>query len=202
MHKTGEIKQCKQCSKDCYVPGWRAERWKYCSPACLYAGRPKPKRKETELTCRFCGSLFRVPPYRAKTAKFCSLRCGLLGKPEVMAAGPKAAGRVSAARAMPKEERKRRKHQTDRNRYAARRGSEEQHTDNDLAEIMRMQNARCAICYRKFSIKLKATVDHIKPLSKGGSNGRRNLQLTCRQCNSAKHDSDPSEFMRTRGRLL
>lgn len=39
-----------------------------------------------------------------------------------------------------------------------------------------------------------ATVDHVVPLSKGGGNGRDNLVLSCRHCNSLKGDMMPDEW--------
>lgn len=40
-----------------------------------------------------------------------------------------------------------------------------------------------------------ATIDHIVPKSKGGTNDRDNLALSCRACNHAKGDRDLNEFM-------
>lgn len=41
-----------------------------------------------------------------------------------------------------------------------------------------------------------ATVDHMTPLSRGGTNARSNLVLACQSCNSAKSDMTVREFLR------
>jgi 5-methylcytosine-specific restriction endonuclease McrA len=60
------------------------------------------------------------------------------------------------------------------------------HTAEDIAEIFKLQRGRCAYCKKKLGKKYD--VDHIKPVAKGGSNHRRNLQLTCPTCNHKKND--------------
>jgi hypothetical protein len=73
------------------------------------------------------------------------------------------------------------------------------HTYGEIQEIFEMQGGRCACCRSKL---VKFHVDHIEPVSKGGHNGRRNLQILCPFCNLSKHDRDPMDFMRSRGMLL
>jgi 5-methylcytosine-specific restriction endonuclease McrA len=83
-----------------------------------------------------------------------------------------------------------------RARLAAAAGS---HTVEDIDTIAKAQRRRCAYCKVKLR---KPQVDHIEPLALGGSNDRRNLQITCKSCNSRKHSKDPIEFARSLGRLL
>lgn len=88
-----------------------------------------------------------------------------------------------------------------RNRHARKRAAEGHHTAEDIARILAAQNDRCAICSCALFDK-KYEVDHIMPLSLGGSNWPRNLQITCEACNRSKHNADPLDFMRRLGRLL
>ncbi len=88
------------------------------------------------------------------------------------------------------------------NRRRARKvGSKEHHTLADVAEILKMQRSKCAYCKIVLSGR-KWHVDHIQPLSAGGSNGRSNIQILCKPCNLSKSARDPMDFMRSRGALL
>lgn len=84
-------------------------------------------------------------------------------------------------------------------RRALQMGAKGSHSPSDVAEIFKQQRGLCAYCRRKL---LKYDVDHIVPLSKGGSDDRRNIQLTCKSCNSRKHAKPPMEFARELGLLL
>ena len=70
----------------------------------------------------------------------------------------------------------------------------------DIAEIRVLQKDRCAAC--RVQLNGKGEIDHILPLSRGGSNNRKNLQLLCRKCNASKGARDPIDFMQRLGRLL
>lgn len=74
------------------------------------------------------------------------------------------------------------------------------HTQNDLLSIFKMQNGKCAYCY--VNLRKGKHIDHIMPLSKGGSNDPSNLQYLCVSCNVRKGARDPIEFARQMGRLL
>lgn len=54
-----------------------------------------------------------------------------------------------------------------------------------LAQLYGTQTV-CAYCGAAFSDELPATLDHIMPLSKGGTHTKNNVVLCCRPCNNAK----------------
>lgn len=72
------------------------------------------------------------------------------------------------------------------------------YTADDVKELLAKQKNRCACCGAKKNL----AVDHIVPLTKGGSNWPRNLQMLCKPCNSRKAARDPIEFMQSIGALL
>jgi len=73
-------------------------------------------------------------------------------------------------------------------------------TQEDVERIRSSQHDKCAACRCK--LKGKFHIDHIQPVSKGGSSAARNLQLLCMTCNVRKHAKDPIAFMQEIGRLL
>jgi 5-methylcytosine-specific restriction endonuclease McrA len=75
---------------------------------------------------------------------------------------------------------------------------EEHYTGEDFKRICATQKYRCAACRKK----RKLTVDHIQPLSKGGTNWPSNIQGLCLSCNSSKSNKDPIEYMQSNGYLL
>jgi 5-methylcytosine-specific restriction endonuclease McrA len=79
-------------------------------------------------------------------------------------------------------------------------GAEGKHTADDIKAIGNAQNWNCYWC--KKPTKRKYHVDHIIPLSRGGTNWPTNLAITCVRCNLSKHDTDPDEFARRLGLLI
>ena len=86
-----------------------------------------------------------------------------------------------------------------RNRKAKLKGLSGSHTQKDIIRLIVQQRGRCAYCQEELDA---FHVDHIVPLSKGGDNGPRNLQITCPTCNLKKSRKDPLEYARQIGKLL
>jgi len=88
-----------------------------------------------------------------------------------------------------------------RNRKARVRGAEGSHTVAQLNELFDKQKRRCPYCRVKLTLKNRH-LDHIEPVSRGGSNDISNCQWTCDTCNLRKHAKDPIDFAQENGRLL
>jgi len=89
---------------------------------------------------------------------------------------------------------------SERNRRAKKRLAEGTHTAAETAAIRRSQKNRCVYC--RVKLGRHGHLDHIIPLSRGGSNERRNLQWLCAECNIRKGAKDPIEFARANGMLI
>lgn len=70
-------------------------------------------------------------------------------------------------------------------------------TAGDIDLQYRSQGGRCWWCDAELDGVFH--IDHVKPLSKGGTNSPRNVVCACPTCNMSKHDKWPWEF---NGRLL
>ena len=85
--------------------------------------------------------------------------------------------------------------------HSARRAVEGHFTPEDLNQILERQKRRCVYCKVKMTRRTKS-LDHIIPVSKGGTNWPSNLQFTCRRCNSRKNAKSHEVFAREMGMLL
>lgn len=70
-------------------------------------------------------------------------------------------------------------------------------------EFRKKFKGKCHYCKRMVRVKhvkkddpLRATLDHVIPRSKGGKDSRKNLVLSCYQCNQAKGHLRAEEFLR------
>lgn len=89
-----------------------------------------------------------------------------------------------------------------RNRRALKKQALGSHTAADIDELWHLQKGQCASDWCRVDLRTGHHVDHIRALSRGGSNDRSNLQLLCVRCNLSKHAKDPIDWARENGRLL
>ncbi|WP_081790749.1 HNH endonuclease [Deinococcus phoenicis] len=82
-------------------------------------------------------------------------------------------------------------------RRARERAAEGKHTRADIERRFEMQKGLCWWCRK--TVGCAYHVDHIVPLSRGGSNGPENICISCRDCNQQKGPKLPTEWI---GRLL
>lgn len=61
-------------------------------------------------------------------------------------------------------------------------------TTAQLLELSERQT-HCAYCKRKFTSRLRPTIDHVIPVSKGGLHTISNLVLACKPCNCQKNNA-------------
>jgi 5-methylcytosine-specific restriction endonuclease McrA len=67
-------------------------------------------------------------------------------------------------------------------------------TKKDIEDLREKQGNCCGLCGIAFSKEIKYEVDHIIPVSRGGSNWPQNLQLLCRSCNAKKSNIISDKF--------
>lgn len=72
-------------------------------------------------------------------------------------------------------------------RRVKKRGAAGNYTKGDIDAILVRQGGICASC----GSDQRLEVDHIVPISKGGSNWPENLQVLCRGCNARKSSKTP-----------
>ena len=73
-------------------------------------------------------------------------------------------------------------------------------TADDVERILKLQGHKCPNC--KADLKIGYHVDHIHPVSLGGSSDPENLQMLCPSCNVRKSYKDPIVWANQNGRLL
>ncbi len=73
------------------------------------------------------------------------------------------------------------------------------YTNEDILNIRHRLQDLCSYCGT--SLKGAGEIDHMLPISKGGSNSPSNLTLACRSCNRDKYNKTPAEFIAWRVNL-
>lgn len=78
-------------------------------------------------------------------------------------------------------------------RRARKKNAEGYYTTEDIKNMYAAQGARCYYC--SISIEDKYHIEHMTPLSRGGSNWIDNICLACVRCNLSKHTKTSEEFL-------
>ncbi len=79
-----------------------------------------------------------------------------------------------------------------RTRKARKNSSQGTHTVDDIQAQYKRQKGKCYYCHTK--VGKNYHVDHVIPISRGGSNDISNLVITCTFCNLSKKDKLPHEW--------
>lgn len=90
---------------------------------------------------------------------------------------------------------------TTRTWRARRKNAGGSHTAADVARQTTAQKGRCFWCRKPLPVGKARHVDHVMPLSRGGSNGPENIVIACQTCNQRKSWKLPHEWPEG-GRLL
>ena len=70
---------------------------------------------------------------------------------------------------------------------------------NKKNQLLQKYESRCFWCGDHFSLE-ELTLDHLDPISKGGSNSLENLRLACLPCNHSRGNSPyPPQHLVSKG---
>lgn len=83
------------------------------------------------------------------------------------------------------------------NMRALRVNAEGKHTQGDIAQMYEEQEGRCGYC--GITLFDDYHVDHMQPVSRGGTNWPDNLIVCCPDCNLSKNKKTYEEWVRVRG---
>jgi hypothetical protein len=86
-----------------------------------------------------------------------------------------------------------------RDRYARKKGAEGKITTKQWLSLIKYYcyDNKCIACGKELSSNIrtdKITLDHVVPLTKGGTHWPRNIQPICYSCNSSKSDNNSIDY--------
>lgn len=139
---------------------------------------PKPERN-----CENCGK--RIDPSRQRTARFCNRKCLETHRTKNVDRSEYLNATKQRRLAYQRNWRKNNPARTSSHK-AKRRANElvGKFTESDWKRLVNYYRGRCAYCGNESVL----TVDHVVPLSRGGTNYIGNLLPACQSCNSSKHN--------------
>lgn len=203
--------KCRVCELEFRVPPSQVKRRspKYCSKKCEAEARKKPR---IQVVCGFCGTSFGKLECRIKSVNYCSKKCTQLARrredakwknKEHIAAYMSQYSKVYVARNQERVKAQRERYKQSGMRKIVQRRYREKNsakiqalyrrryhakitgnlTTAQWKSVLEQHGHKCAACNKQ----VKLTIDHIVPLSCGGSHTLSNVQPLCKSCNSRKN---------------
>lgn len=167
---------CPQCGVDKRLSEYSSERESWCRPCAAAATRRFRERNPYRpivthiATCEYCGLKFGA---NAKQTLHCSRNCAESNK-------------------------WRRRKSASEKRRAALRGVDAE--DFDRSEIFARDDWMCQLCFEpvdpslRYPDPMSVSLDHVIPVSRGGSHSRANTQCAHLACNMRKHAKIPADM--------
>lgn len=175
-HRTARAKRCEECVK--------AEHRREARESKAKKRGPKGERK-----CLYCGETIGIEFRRDK--KFCSRKCIDDYRSKFIDRTDYLRSTQKRRTAYTRQWRKLNPASTRNSKYKRRlREASGVISERDWERTLNRFNRACAYCGCKGEI----TLDHVVPLSRGGTNTVGNILPACRSCNSSKHAHFISEW--------
>jgi 5-methylcytosine-specific restriction endonuclease McrA len=182
--KDGHQSQCKKCCSEKKRKKYASDPEKVKFAVSLYVAKNKEKvtvykkdwyqKNQAELRKNFCENYKKNADHRKEKAK------------EWKEKNPEKAKIIHRA--------------SQAKRRARFREADGHHSASDIEKLLLLQKWKCPMCHS--NLRSGFHVDHVHPLSRGGSNWPSNLQCLCPKCNQQKHNKDPIAWAQENGRLL
>jgi len=189
---------CESCGKEfTSKKGCKSRTPKYCSSKCF------GKSLKIEKPCKLCGKIIQNPNSKdVGNRVYCSVKCRQESRKGTILS-------VEWRKAL-SEGRKNSTKCKGENLYNWKGGIENQrrltkkryHTqraagiidENYLSVLLKAQNHNCYYCGEKMKQGKDTAIEHLIPISRGGTNEWINLVYSCQSCNSKKRTSTLAEF--------
>lgn len=154
------------------------------------------------IICKNCNKEFKVKPSRKKTAKFCSRSCATYKLKKGIKFSEEHKKKIGLANSISNKGKVKELSSAWKggisfdkkyinwlnHQYRVRRKEANGfHTYTEWETLKAQYNWTCPCCGNK-ETEIKLTIDHIIPLSKGGSDNIENIQPLCKSCNSKKYN--------------